>query len=204
MQLYYITDRLSLDRDLIDVVAEALEAGVDFIQIREKDLAPRDLYDLAVRIKNLANPHGTRILVNERLDIALAAGLDGVHLPAFHAPIRALRAAANRPVTIGVSCHTNQEVADADGASAELVVYAPIFTPASKPALTQPAGLSTLAAVCAAFRVPVFALGGVTEERVRPCLLAGAAGVAGISLFQSATSLRPLVTRLRGGLLPTP
>ncbi len=204
MLLYYITDRHSLNRDLLDAVAEALMAGVDLIQIREKDLSPRELFVLSRRVKELPNPVGSRILLNERLDIALAAGLDGVHLPASHLPIRELRIAAGRSITVGVSCHSEAEVRAANDEEVDLIAFSPVFAPLSKSSQFQPHGLVVLESICATSSTPVFALGGVTANRIHDCLEAGAAGVAGISLFQSSRELTTLVSNLRDKPLSSP
>ncbi len=204
MLLYYITDRHSLDRDVVDTVAEALVAGVDLIQIREKDLSPRELFVLAQRVKELPNPGGSRILLNERLDIAVAAGLDGVHLPSSHLPIRELRETAGRPITVGVSCHSDAEVRAANDEGADLIAFSPVFAPLSKSSHIQPHGLAALESICATSSAPVFALGGVTANRIHDCLEAGAAGVAGISLFQSSHELTTLVSNIRDKPLSSP
>jgi thiamine-phosphate pyrophosphorylase len=195
--LYYITDRHTSPSPPLEVIADALLAGVDLIQLREKDLAPRDLFALACQVKALPNPSGTRILVNERLDIALAAGLDGVHLPGSHMPVPDLRRAAGRPITVAVSCHSAADVATANEDGADLLVFAPVFAPLSKGSHAAPCGLAALEAACAAAPTPVLALGGITSANIPSCIQAGAAGVAGISLFQSAQQVDTLVAEIR-------
>lgn len=183
MLRYYITDRNAaggVDALLVHI-ARALHEGVDFIQIREKDLGARDLLELARRALRLPNPHGSRILVNSRLDIALAAGAHGVHLPANSPAPRELRPIVPANFLIGVSTHTLEELRAAASESADFAVFGPVFK--AKP---DPVGMAALREAAQAVAIPVLALGGVTESNTLECLQAGAAGVAGISMFQAA------------------
>lgn len=173
---YLITDRTPLAE-----LEKALQVGIEMIQIREKHLSARELAAHVETVMRLPNPHGTRILVNDRLDVALACGADGVHLRAQPVSPRVVRGITPAGFLIGVSCHSIAELEEAEGA--DFAVLAPIFeTPGKGPAL----GLRYLAQAVHATGLPVFALGGVTRERVAVCLRLGAAGVAGIRLFQVA------------------
>ena len=206
--LYYITDRSQFRGDesdrrraLLAKVCDAAGAGVDFIQLREKDLDTRELELLArdaltvVRNSTALRTENrelrTRLLVNSRTDVALAAGADGVHLraddisPAEVRRIWALcgaGASAREKPCIGISCHKPADVCHAQEQGADFAVFAPVFEKISAPA-TQPTGLAALQEACQA-HIPVLALGGVTIENAASCLNAGAAGVAGIRLFQ--------------------
>ncbi|SRR5712691_1356487 len=182
----YITDRLSLDGEarLLDTIARNISAGVDWIQIREKDLSARELLDLVRSALALPNTAGTKILVNTRVDVALAAGAAGVHLPAGSIPPRSWRAITPRGFLIGVSCHTVEEVRAAEADGADYAIFGPVFAPLSKGSNLAPRGLEALAEAAGAVKIPVLALGGITRERIPECTAAGAAGVAGISLFQ--------------------
>lgn len=186
----YITDRRALADDaaaqrqaLLDHVEATAAGGVSFIQLREKDLDGAELLALAQAALARIAPHPCRLLLNDRLDVALAAGAAGIHLPADGLPVAAVRRAVPPGFFITVSCHSVADVAAAAGAGADACLLAPIFPTPSKPG--QPGlGLEVLRA--AAARAPVWALGGVNAQNAELCRAAGAAGVAGIRCFQTA------------------
>jgi thiamine-phosphate pyrophosphorylase len=156
-----------------------LDSGIELIQIREKGLSTRDLAAHVQAVLQLPNRYQTRILVNDRLDVALACQAHGVHLRANSVSPTTLRRITPPDFQIGISCHS---IADLQAAEdADFAVLAPIFeTPGKGP----PLGLRYLAQAVHSTQLPVYALGGVTEERIAVCLRLGAAGVAGIRLFQ--------------------
>ena len=219
MFLYYITNRLAFPggeaqqrRALLARIAEAAAAGVDYIQLREKDLSVRELEGLAKEFTSaVRNASGTtRVLINQHTEVALACGADGVHLPGGSLPASEVRPmwmrASVRDPIIGVSAHTIEEVRSAEAHGADFVVLAPIF---EKPGTNLPGlGLSLLATACGRAKppdnteaaptshFPVLALGGVSVDNAAACLRAGAAGVAGIRLFQEG-NLRETVRLLR-------
>jgi thiamine-phosphate pyrophosphorylase len=172
---------------LVETIARNLAEGVEWIQIREKNLPARPLLDLVQRVLALPNPAGSKILVNSRMDVALAGGAAGLHLPAHSIPSRRWRAIAPGGFLIGVSCHTEEEVREAEIEGADYVLFGPVFAPLSKGSGLFPRGIEGLARAAGAVRIPVLALGGVTRDNSDACLAAGAAGVAGISMFQAAT-----------------
>jgi thiamine-phosphate pyrophosphorylase len=190
--LLAISDRASLPIPLEAWLRALGEAGVGAVQIREKDLDDRDLHELA-RLARAVLPPSTRLLVNGRLDVALAAGADGVHLPADGVPAAALRARFGRKILIGRSTHSVEEVERARDDGVDYVTFGPVFATPGKGA---PVGLDGLARAAAA-GVPVLALGGVTLERLEEIARAGAAGVAAIRLFQSPQDLTEVARRAR-------
>ena len=171
----YVTDRRQ--GDVLSFAARAVAEGVDMIQVREKDLPGGELFNLVSKIRDLAAGTRTRVVVNDRLDVALAAGVDAVHLPSNGLP-----ASRVRPLVkfLGVSVHTFEEAVAAERAGADLVVFGPIFDTPGKNAV----GLDPLRTIAAALKIPVIAIGGITPEKARDVVAAGAAGIAGIRLFQ--------------------
>ena len=214
--LYYITDRSQFRgderarrRNLLGKVAEAARACVDYIQLREKDLSTRELEMLAREVVAIVreNSSSTRLLINSRTDVALAAGADGVHLRADDLSSREAREIvqlsdqfcvqlplATDHFLVATSCHSNEDVIRADSEAADFAVFAPVFGKNNAPG-TQPTGLAALHEACRA-KIPVLALGGVTMENAASCLEAGAAGVAGIRLFQE-NKIEDVVRALR-------
>ena len=215
---YYITDRHAFEGDarskelkLLGKIEEACRAGVEYIQLREKDLSARDLEHLAreaVNILRQTNLRGekrerrTALLINSRTDVALATGADGVHLPGNDLAPEDIRdiwklshAGSLARVTISVACHTLEEVEQAASRGADLAIFAPVFEKKDAPE-TKPAGLDALRRACH-HKIPVIALGGITLENAGACLDAGAAGIAGIRLFQEH-NVDEIAERLRG------
>jgi thiamine-phosphate pyrophosphorylase len=202
-RLCYITDRHALEpRPLFPLIEEAVQAGIDLIQLREKDLPTRELLQLAASAVAAAKGSGTRIVVNDRLDIALVAGADGVHLGTQSIPARAVWNIVPEGFLIGVSCHSRQDVLAAEAAGADYVVLGPIFETPSKFAYGPPLGLDVLRDTASDARIPLLALGGISVERVRACLDAGASGIAGIRIFQDAGSFEVRMRELRAQFPP--
>ena len=183
----YITDRRNLPAGatLIGRIGRNLAAGVEWIQIREKDLSARDLFDLVQQAVNLPNLHQSKILVNTRVDVALAAGAAGVHLPAGAPAPRIWRSVTPPGFLIGVSCHAPDEVRAAEDQGADYAVFGPVFLPRSKASGLEPWGIEGLRQAVRAVSIPVLALGGITLTNAEDCAEAGAAGIAAISLYQS-------------------
>ena len=211
--LYYITDRTAFPGDersrrsrLLEKIREATNAGVDYIQVREKDLPTRELESLAREAASFLHQLRTEnrelrtvLLINSRTDVALAVQADGVHLRSNdispqevrsiwqgHAPVR-----QKRDPIIAVSCHSPEEVTHAAANAANFAMFAPVFEKKN----AHPAGLDLLPETCQA-KIPVLALGGVTLANANFCIAAGAAGIAAIRLFQE-NDIAEVVERLR-------
>jgi thiamine-phosphate pyrophosphorylase len=152
------------------------------IQLRERDLPVRDQLALARRVRDLDNPWGTRILINDRLDVALAADLDGVHLRGGSPEPASLKSSAPKGFLFGVSCHSLADVERAE--SADFVVLSPVFESFSKAGYGPVIGLEGLTKARAISRVPIYALGGITAANAQACVDAGATGIAAITMFQ--------------------
>ncbi len=198
IRLCYITDRKSLEpKPLLPLIGEAVQAGIDLIQIREKDLPTRALLELVESAVAAAKGTPTRIIVNDRLDVALAAGAEGVHLGTQSIPPQAVRKRVPEGFLLGVSCHSGEDARQAEAAGADYVVLGPIFETPSKMAYGPPLGLAALREAVSATSIPILALGGINVERARQCLEAGAAGVAGIRIFQDAPQLPVRIRELR-------
>lgn len=181
----HITDRRAAGgtERLLALIERNARAGVQWIQIREKDLDGRALAELVSEAIRRAPQ--AKILVNSRADVAVACGAAGLHLPAGSPPPRAFRPVCPPGFLMGVSCHSIEELVRAEAEGADYALFAPVFHPLSKEDPRPPHGLEGLRRACAAVRIPVLALGGITAENATLCIEAGAAGVAGITLFQS-------------------
>ena len=202
MLLYYITDRHQFPGDqiehLLEKIEECVASNVDYIQLREKDLNTRKLTDLAEQAVGLVSKGArTKLLINSRLDVVLATGAHGVHLPANGLPAkiarRVLDQAGMKNSLVAVSTHTPLEVAEAHQQGADLVVFGPVF---EKDRRAHSDGLERLKEACQS-SIRVLALGGVTIENARQCRDAGAAGIAGIRIFQEGNPAK-VVSALQG------
>jgi thiamine-phosphate pyrophosphorylase len=215
----YVTDRKSLPTmdpardptgELLETIRTAIKAGIDWVQIREKDLSARELFELAREAAGAAadfragsgartsNEEGPRVIVNDRLDVALAAGADGVHLGRESAPARTMipwLRAGNAPskFLLGVSCHSTEELREAENAGADYAFFGPIFATPSKLAFGAPQGIERLAEVCQTVRIPVIAIGGIDEGNAAQCIRVGAAGIAAIRMFQKESDEKTMV-----------
>lgn len=187
LRLCLVTDRTQTrDRDLISVVGECLAAGLPAVQVREKDLPAAELARLCRALRPLTAARGALLIVNDRVDVALAVGADAVQRTSVSLPIEDIRAVADKRLRIGASVHGLEEALAAQEAGADWVVFGPVYDTPSKRRYGPPQGLEALGRVAAATRVPVVAIGGITPERVREVRAAGAAGVAVISAILTA------------------
>ncbi|HEX7317934.1 MAG TPA: thiamine phosphate synthase [Pyrinomonadaceae bacterium] len=181
-------------RRLLALVRAAVEARVMLVQLREKDLSGRVLFELASAAARMARGSETRVLVNDRADVARAAGCDGVHLTTRSLEASVVRRAFGEEFLIGVSTHTREEARVARAGGADFAVFGPVFDTPSKRAYGPPVGLDVLKDAARELSpFPLVALGGVGEEEVEEVLRAGAAGVAGIRLFANGQNLARIV-----------
>ena len=189
LRLCLVTDRtLTRGRELDAVAAECLAAGLPAIQVREKDLSAADLAVLCRRLRALTRDAGATLIVNDRVDVALAVGADGVQRTHASLPIEDIRAVADKRLRIGASVHLLEDAIAAEASGADWIVFGPIYDTPSKRSFGPPQGLARLARVAAAVRVPLIAIGGITPERVGDVRAAGATGVAVISAILAADS----------------
>jgi len=190
----------------LEVIGKAARAGCHLIQIREKDMSAKALAAFTRAAIECARPHGARVLVNDRLDVAMAAGADGIHLRASSIPARKVRDVAAKTglndFLIGVSTHSVAEAKSAEEGGADFIVCGPVYDTPSKRALGSPLGLDFFAEILDALETPVLAIGGITLSNYREPLRRGAAGVAAIGLFADLENLdqtiRSITTYISG------
>jgi thiamine-phosphate pyrophosphorylase len=189
LALTLVTDRTQTrGRDLVPVVGEALAAGLPAVQLREKDLGAGDLAFLARRLRDLAREAGALLIVNDRVDVALAVGADAVQRTHASLGVDDIRRVAGDRLRIGASVHSLDDAVDAELKGADWVTFGPVYDTPSKRAYGPPQGLERLATVARRLRIPVVAIGGLTPGRVREVLAAGARGVAVVSGILAAAS----------------
>ena len=218
--LCYVTDKHALKRDSVDSICNpsstnssgddgqallnkirmASAAGITWIQIREKETETRALVEL-VRLGIAATRGtGTQILVNDRLDVALAAGAAGVHLGETSLQVKVVaewrRSSGRVGFLIGASCHSLEAARTAEDAGADYIFFGPVFATPSKATFGAPQGIERLREVCGSARIPVLAIGGITVKNTHSCFAVGAAGVAAIRLFQECEDLSAVVNQL--------
>ena len=211
-----MTDRHSLSavesarrhETLVHRIEAAANAGVDWIQIREKDLLGKDYTSLTrgalqqTAQSPVSRARPTRILINDRLDVALAENTGGVHLGENSLPLAETKRlvtaqAGTRDFLIGVSCHSLEAAQSAAAGGADYLFFGPVFGTPSKASYGPPQGLQRLGEVCRAVSIPVLAIGGITLANAAYCLSAGASGIAGIRLFQDAPDISSIVQSLK-------
>lgn len=188
--LYLVTDRHQTGgRPLVSLIEQAAAGGLRAVQVRERDLATRDVLALVQELHAPLRARGVRVLVNDRVDLVLALGADGVHLRADSLPVAAARRLLGADRLIGVSAHTADDVVRAESDGADFAVLGPIYETPSKRQYGEPIGPRVLEEAGRRCRIPVFAIGGITVARVAEVRRAGAYGVAVVSAILSATSV---------------
>jgi thiamine-phosphate diphosphorylase len=180
MKYHLISDRKLYKQSLPEIATHAEAAGVEFFQLREKDLSVRELLSVAKRIRSVLSK--TKFIVNGSLEVALAGGADGVHLQKENVPVEIVRSKF-QTLMIGYSAHHYEEMNDAARQGASYVFISPVFTPRSKNTSAVPLGATTVCSWANSIDIPVFALGGITVSNEKELIEGGCTGIAGISLF---------------------
>lgn len=184
--------------EILRLARAAVDAEVSLFQIREKSLPARVLFDLVARVAEITRDTKTRLIVNDRSDIARAAGADGVHLTTHSLPAEVVRSICGDEFVIGVSTHSLDEARVARDAGADFVVFGPVFETESKRAYGEPQGLDKLSEVARVLHeFPVVAIGGITLDTVDECFHAGASGVAAIRLLNDAAQMPFVVESIK-------
>jgi len=197
-RLYFISDRkLNPEEPAERPLIQALEAGVDMVQVREKDLPAREVVRITRTVQACAAGRMAEVYVNSRFDIALAAGAAGVHLPVSGLPAGEVRSRAPGPLKIGVSTHSAREARAAADAGADYITFGPIHETPSKAAFGSPLGLSALSEVAGKVGIPVYAIGGIHAGNLAEVLDLPVAGVAVISAIARSADRRRAVAALR-------
>lgn len=188
--VYLITDRHQIQnsKNYFDVIAELLAAGLQMIQLREKDLSAADLYDYALRLRQLTQKHQALLLVNDRIDIALAVQADGVHLGQKSLPAATARKLLGAQAIIGVSTHNQKEAQTAQQQGADFITFGPVFYTSSKAQYGEPVGIESLRHICTTTALPVYALGGIKTKNIKQIKDSGIHGIAAISTLLAATN----------------
>ncbi|MDR1863575.1 MAG: thiamine phosphate synthase [Treponema sp.] len=198
LALYLCTDRaLSLGRPLIQAVEAAVQGGVTMVQLREKEASAGEFFALAKELLGLTRPLGIPLIINDRLDIALAAGAEGLHIGQSDLPLREARRIAGPGLIIGVSASTAEEALAAERDGADYIGAGAVFPTGSKADVSAVIGIDGLAAICKAVKIPVAAIGGIGPGNIRAVLEAGASGAAVISAILSQPDIREAAAALR-------
>jgi thiamine-phosphate pyrophosphorylase len=200
-RLIVITDRKLAGRRLISVVSDCVKSGVKAIQLREKDLQASELARLAKKIKSSLSKSRTKLIINERLDIALLSNAEGLHSSENGTDIKYLKKYKN--MIFGKSVHSVSQAKVAEKSGYDYILFGPVFRTQAKIKYGPPQGLDKLKKICNAVNIPVFAVGGITPARVKKCLKAGAYGVAAISSVMKSPNVMKILTEFKtelGGL----
>lgn len=191
-RLYLITNR-KLFGDLpsfLSALEGALKGGAEAVQLREKDLEVRELLKLAYRVRKMTSDYGAAFFVNDRVDVALAAGADGVHLGESGMPAFAARKVVGRDMLIGVSTHGVQQALQAEKDGADFVTLGPVFETPSKVGYGRPLGVEVLRQASGRLSIPIFAIGGISKESAEEVIRAGSRGVALISAVFASKDIK--------------
>jgi len=197
-RLYFISDStLTPSEPPAQPLLEAVRAGVEMVQVREKSLTAREALAWSREIAAAATPGRTEVYVNGRFDIALAAGVGGVHLPSSGIPVGDVRRAAGEEFRIGCSTHSLSQAQAAEEAGADFIVFGPVYETPSKARYGSPVGLGALETVLTSVKIPVYAIGGIKPENVGPIAALPVAGAAVISAIAGARDRAAAVEKFR-------
>lgn len=200
--LYLVTDRnQTRERDLLWVLEQALDGGVRAVQLREKDLEGKELFNLAEKVRDLCTRYHAALFINDRIDVAYAIDADGVQLGKTSLPIETARELLGPIRTIGASTHSLEETRDAERQGADFILFGPVYFTTSKATYGAPQGLAALKKIVENIALPVYAIGGIKPENVEEVMSAGSRGIALISAVMAAidpkTTSRMLQTQLQ-------
>jgi len=197
LSLYLCTDRaLALGRPLLETVEAAIDGGVTMVQLREKDITSREFYELACALRELTKRRKIPFVINDRLDIALAAGADGLHIGQSDLPLEAVRGIAGERLFVGVSAGNMEEALRAEKEGADYLGVGAVFPTGSKADAGDAIGTDELRAICAAVRIPVVGIGGIAPDNAAQVLQSGAAGIAVISAILSRPDIKAAAENL--------
>lgn len=200
--LYLVTDRnQTRERDLLWVLEQALDGGVRAVQLREKDLEGKELFNLAEKVRDLCTRYHAALFINDRIDVACAIDAAGVQLGKTSLPIETARELLGPIRTIGASTHSLEETRDAERQGADFILFGPVYFTTSKATYGAPQGLAALKKIVENIALPVYAIGGIKPENVEEVMSAGSRGIALISAVMAAidpkTTSRMLQTQLQ-------
>ncbi len=202
LRLVAITDRWKLRGDMQAAVEAALDGGATAIMLREKDLPPAELYELALAIRKATMAREAALIVNRSVEVALAVGAEAVHLGSDALDPTTVMTIAGERLSIGLSAHGDREVREAAECGLAYVSVSPIFAPTSKQSPLTPIGVEGLQHICALAQLPVLALGGMTPRNARACFEAGAIGVAAIGGLLGSDDPRNAAREFRKAMDP--
>jgi thiamine-phosphate pyrophosphorylase len=201
LRLYLCTDRLlALGRPIVQAVEEAIAGGVTMVQLREKDASSREFYEIALEVQAVTRRRHVPLIINDRLDIALAVGAEGIHLGQSDLPLSAARRLGGKKLIIGVSASTVEEAQEAERGGADYLGVGAVYPTGSKADAGDAIGLDRLREVCASVRIPAVGIGGVNPENAGAVMKAGAAGIAVISAILSQPNIREAARKLRAAV----
>jgi thiamine-phosphate pyrophosphorylase len=201
--LYLITGRgETLGRNLEFVVEEALRGGVRAVQLRDKGASTKELYETAYELRRLTSRYGAKLIINDRVDVALAVEADGVHIGSASLPIYKVRRLLGESKLIGVSCHNQIQAITAQEMGADFITFGPVYYTPSKAVYGDPVGLEKLVLVTEMLQIPVFGLGGINLQNCAEVASCGVRGIALVSAVMSAPEPREAAKHLLAQLSP--